>query len=171
MPVTLAALGNPYLLRSFPDVKAYLTTYSTTSTSETALAKALFGEIAIGGHLPVTIPGIAKYGDGIQLSRASAIRIRKDFEMVEITWLGHATMQLRLESGEVLVLDPWIDGNPKYPKDHKFDRVDAMLISHGHFDHIHDAIPLAKKFTPKVVAIFETVPLAGIERREELQPQ
>jgi beta-N-acetylhexosaminidase len=66
-PVTLAALGNPYLLRNFPDVKAYLTTYSTTSTSETALAKALFGEIAIGGHLPVTVPGVAKYGDGIQL--------------------------------------------------------------------------------------------------------
>jgi beta-N-acetylhexosaminidase len=66
-PVTLAALGNPYLLRKFPDVKAYLTTYSTTSTSETALAKALFGEIAIGGRLPVSIPGLAKYGDGIQL--------------------------------------------------------------------------------------------------------
>jgi beta-N-acetylhexosaminidase len=66
-PVTLAALGNPYLLRNFPDVKAYLTTYSTTSTSETALAKALFGEIAIGGRLPLSIPGLAKYGDGIQL--------------------------------------------------------------------------------------------------------
>jgi beta-N-acetylhexosaminidase len=67
VPVTLAALGNPYLLRNFPDVKAYLTTYSTTSTSETSLAKALFGEMAISGRLPVTIPGIAKYGDGIQL--------------------------------------------------------------------------------------------------------
>lgn len=66
-PVTLAALGNPYLVRSFPKVKAYLTTFSTTATSETALAKALFGEIAITGHLPVTIPGVAKYGAGIQL--------------------------------------------------------------------------------------------------------
>jgi len=66
-PVTLAALGNPYLIRSFPDVAAYLTTYSPTVDSETALAKALFGEIAIGGKLPVTIPGIAKYGDGIKL--------------------------------------------------------------------------------------------------------
>jgi L-ascorbate metabolism protein UlaG (beta-lactamase superfamily) len=76
--------------------------------------------------------------------------------MVEITWLGHATMQLRLESGEVFVLDPWIEGNPKYPKDHTFDRIDGMLISHGHFDHIHDAVPLAKKFSPTVVAIYET---------------
>jgi len=66
-PVTLAALGNPYLVRSFPTAKAYLTTYSTTPLSENSLAKALFGEIPISGHLPVTIPGIAKYGDGIQL--------------------------------------------------------------------------------------------------------
>jgi L-ascorbate metabolism protein UlaG (beta-lactamase superfamily) len=77
--------------------------------------------------------------------------------MVEITWLGHGTFQLRLESGEVIVLDPWTDGNPSYPKNHSFDRIDAILVSHGHFDHIHDAVPLARKFRPKVVAIFETV--------------
>jgi L-ascorbate metabolism protein UlaG (beta-lactamase superfamily) len=76
--------------------------------------------------------------------------------MVEITWLGHATFQLRLESGEVFLMDPWVEGNPKYPPGHEIDRVDAILISHGHFDHIHDAIPLAKKFNPTVVAIFET---------------
>lgn len=76
--------------------------------------------------------------------------------MLEITWLGHATFQLRLDSGEVIVMDPWVEGNPMYPKDHQFDRIDAILISHAHFDHIHDAIPLAKKFKPKVVAIFET---------------
>jgi L-ascorbate metabolism protein UlaG (beta-lactamase superfamily) len=76
--------------------------------------------------------------------------------MIEITWLGHGTFQLKLESGEVLVLDPWTDGNPKYPADHKFDRIDTILISHGHFDHIHDAVPLATRFKPQVVCIFET---------------
>jgi beta-N-acetylhexosaminidase len=70
VPVILASLGNPYLVRSFPNVPAYLTTYSPTPTSETALAKALFGEIAISGRLPVTIPGIAKYGDGVQVPAA-----------------------------------------------------------------------------------------------------
>jgi L-ascorbate metabolism protein UlaG (beta-lactamase superfamily) len=76
--------------------------------------------------------------------------------MVEITWLGHGTFQLKLESGEVIVLDPWTDGNPSYPKTHSFSRVDAILISHGHFDHIHDAVPLAKQYKPKVVCIYET---------------
>jgi beta-N-acetylhexosaminidase len=66
-PVILASLGNPYLARSFPNVSAYLTTYSPTPGSEIALIKALFGEIPITGHLPVTIPGLAKYGDGIQI--------------------------------------------------------------------------------------------------------
>lgn len=75
--------------------------------------------------------------------------------MIGITWLGHGTFQIKLDSGEVFVLDPWTE-NPKYPKDHKFDRIDGILISHGHFDHIHDAVPLAKQFNPKVVCIFET---------------
>jgi beta-N-acetylhexosaminidase len=73
VPVILVALGNPYLVRGFPDVSAYLTTYSPTPTSEAALAKALFGEIAISGHLPVTIPGVAKYGAGIQVPMASPV--------------------------------------------------------------------------------------------------
>jgi L-ascorbate metabolism protein UlaG (beta-lactamase superfamily) len=75
--------------------------------------------------------------------------------MIEITWLGHATVQFRLESGEVILLDPWIEGNPAYPKNHQIDRVDTILVSHGHFDHIHDAAPLAKKFKAKVVTIVE----------------
>jgi len=76
--------------------------------------------------------------------------------MLEITWLGHGTFQFRLESGEVFVMDPWFDGNPAHPKGHSFDRVDAILITHGHFDHIHDAVPLAKEFAPQVIAIYET---------------
>jgi L-ascorbate metabolism protein UlaG (beta-lactamase superfamily) len=76
--------------------------------------------------------------------------------MTQITWLGHATFQLRFDSGEVLLIDPWTEGNPAYPKDYKIQQVDAIAVSHAHFDHTNDVIPLAKKFDAKVVAIFET---------------
>jgi L-ascorbate metabolism protein UlaG (beta-lactamase superfamily) len=74
---------------------------------------------------------------------------------MEITWLGHGTFQFRLPSGEVVLMDPWTDGNPAYPKGYSIDRVDVILVTHGHFDHIHDAVPLATKFNCPVVAIFE----------------
>jgi len=67
-PVALVALGSPYLLRSFPKVNAYLATFSTVPPSEIAAVKALLGEMPIRGHLPVTIPGLAKYGEGIQIA-------------------------------------------------------------------------------------------------------
>jgi beta-N-acetylhexosaminidase len=68
-PVVFLALGNPYLLRNFPEVAAYVALYSTVPPSEIAAAKALFGEIPIEGRLPVSIPGLAKLGAGIQVPR------------------------------------------------------------------------------------------------------
>ena len=47
---------------------------------------------------------------------------------IQITWLGHSTFELQFETGEVLLLDPWIEGNPKTPKGHKFERVDAIAL-------------------------------------------
>jgi beta-N-acetylhexosaminidase len=67
-PVVMVALGSPYLLRNFPNVTAYLATFSSVPPSETAAVKALWGEIPIRGHLPVSIPGFAKVGEGIQVS-------------------------------------------------------------------------------------------------------
>jgi len=53
-------------------------------------------------------------------------------------------------------MDPWTEGNPAYPKGFAIERVDTICVTHGHFDHIHDAVPLAKRFSPEVVAIYET---------------
>jgi len=75
---------------------------------------------------------------------------------MQITWLGHGTFQFQLPSGQVVLMDPWTDGNPAYPKGHEIPRVDTICITHGHFDHIHDAVPLASRFSPEVCAIFET---------------
>jgi beta-N-acetylhexosaminidase len=72
-PVALIALGNPYMLRNFPKVTAYLATFSTVAPSEIAAARAVLGEIDLTGRLPVTIPGQAAYGEGIQLRATRAI--------------------------------------------------------------------------------------------------
>jgi len=89
---------------------------------------------------------------------------------MEITWLGHGTFQFVLPHSETLLFDPWTDGNPIYPKDYEIKRCDTMLISHGHFDHIHDAVPLAKKFHPGVVAIYETCNWLGRKGVENCLP-
>jgi L-ascorbate metabolism protein UlaG (beta-lactamase superfamily) len=74
-----------------------------------------------------------------------------------LTWLGHSTFKIATPSGKVILVDPWISGNPSCPEAHKkLDRVDTMLITHGHFDHIADAVDLAKQFKPHVVGIYET---------------
>lgn len=61
----LVSLGSPYLIAEFSDVQTYLCTFSNAPVSEVSAVKALFGEIPIRGHLPVTIPGIATRGTGI----------------------------------------------------------------------------------------------------------
>ena len=75
-PVTLIALGNPYLLRNFPGVAAYLATFTTVPPSEVAAVKGLWGEVAVRGHLPVSIPGLAQLGEGLQPPAAGAGRLR-----------------------------------------------------------------------------------------------
>ncbi len=62
------AMGNPYLAQDFPTVENYICTFSNATVSEISAAKALFGEIPIRGHLPVSIPNIAQRGAGIERS-------------------------------------------------------------------------------------------------------
>jgi beta-N-acetylhexosaminidase len=61
----VVAMGNPYLASDFPKIENYMCTFSNAPVSELGAIKALFGEIAIRGHLPVTIPNVAQRGTGI----------------------------------------------------------------------------------------------------------
>ena len=89
---------------------------------------------------------------------------------VKITWLGHSTFTVELADGKVLLIDPWLEGNPSHPKGHQLERVDVMLITHGHMDHFADVISVAKKFSPAVVAIYEICQFLGTKGVNNLAP-
>jgi L-ascorbate metabolism protein UlaG (beta-lactamase superfamily) len=79
-----------------------------------------------------------------------------------ITWLGHATVLVQTAKGTNIVIDPFISGNPKYPKSITLpSKIDYVLLTHGHGDHISDAVPVATKHGSTVVAIYELASYVG----------
>jgi L-ascorbate metabolism protein UlaG (beta-lactamase superfamily) len=75
---------------------------------------------------------------------------------IKLTWLGHATFRVETPAGKTIIIDPWVMGNPKCPEaDKKVVKVDVLLCTHGHGDHIGDAVEIAKKHKPVVVGIPE----------------
>jgi len=72
-----------------------------------------------------------------------------------LTWLGHATFRIETKDGATAYVDPWL-GNPLCPEDEKQPKkCDVMLCTHGHGDHIGDAVNIARKHNPMTVGIFE----------------
>jgi L-ascorbate metabolism protein UlaG (beta-lactamase superfamily) len=73
-----------------------------------------------------------------------------------LTWLGHATFRLDTPDGKRIYIDPFLNGNPKCPEsEQEPERVDAILITHGHGDHYGDTVALAGRFGCTVVAPVE----------------
>ena len=93
--------------------------------------------------------------------------MRRD-DRPSFTWLGHATVRCDLASGEVVVIDPFLEQNPKTPAAAKhFDRLDLILVTHAHGDHMADAVALAKRHGALVIATFDLcqwLALQGVER-------
>jgi L-ascorbate metabolism protein UlaG (beta-lactamase superfamily) len=79
-----------------------------------------------------------------------------ELQGLKITWLGHATFRVVTPKGTTILIDPWVMGNPACPASEKqVKKVDIMLCTHGHFDHIGDAVEIAKQHSAKVVCIPE----------------
>lgn len=73
-----------------------------------------------------------------------------------VTWLGHATVLVQTAKGTNILIDPFITHNPKYPKDFVLpEKIQYILLTHGHDDHIADVVPVAAKHGSTVVAIYE----------------
>jgi L-ascorbate metabolism protein UlaG (beta-lactamase superfamily) len=75
---------------------------------------------------------------------------------IKLTWLGHSTFRIETPGRKTIFIDPWIMGNPMCPEaDKKVKKADVLLCTHGHGDHIGDAVEVIKQHNPLVVGIYE----------------
>lgn len=85
-----------------------------------------------------------------------------------VTWLGHSVVLVETPAGTRILIDPFITGNPKFPAEFKLPvKIDYILLTHGHGDHLGDAVQVAKKHGATVVAIYELadfVAQQGVEK-------
>ena len=91
-------------------------------------------------------------------------------DALQITFLGHSSFRLRTPGGKEVLFDPWYSGNPAFPEAARPRAADLILISHGHFDHISDAAPMAKATGATVVAIWEITTWLGTSGLKNLEP-
>ncbi|HEV2149492.1 MAG TPA: metal-dependent hydrolase [Longimicrobiaceae bacterium] len=78
--------------------------------------------------------------------------------MAKLTWHGHSCFSLDTDEGTRILFDPWLDENPKADvRAADIEKLDYILVSHGHFDHFADCVELAKRTGATVVSTFELV--------------
>ncbi len=90
---------------------------------------------------------------------------------MKLTWLGHAAFHLEL-GGQHILIDPFWTGNPKFPQgyEERLERVDVIVVTHGHEDHLGDTARLAAKYGATVVAQYEICMWVNAQGVERLQP-
>jgi L-ascorbate metabolism protein UlaG (beta-lactamase superfamily) len=91
------------------------------------------------------------------LAAVPLLALAQDKGKTEVTWYGHAAFVVKTPGGTVLAIDPWL-GNPKSPDKEaaaKLEKVDYVLVTHGHFDHVGDAVAIGKRTGAKLVTGFD----------------
>jgi L-ascorbate metabolism protein UlaG (beta-lactamase superfamily) len=79
-----------------------------------------------------------------------------------ITWLGHATLLLEAPDGRKLLIDPWIEGNPKFPDAFRpIESADVIALTHAHGDHLGDTVEVAARTGAPVVCVPELAAYLG----------
>ena len=92
-------------------------------------------------------------------------------QKLAITWLGHSTFIVRTPGGKRVMFDPWLTGNPSVPDAFKKPgKVDLILVSHGHGDHIDDLSSVARDSEAPVVAMYELCDWLGRKGIQNVVP-
>jgi L-ascorbate metabolism protein UlaG (beta-lactamase superfamily) len=87
-----------------------------------------------------------------------------------LTWLGHSAFRLDTSDGKRIYVDPFLNGNPSCPADEQTpERVDIVAVTHGHGDHVGDAVALAQAHDCQVVALVELAGWLGRQGVDEAQ--
>lgn len=92
-------------------------------------------------------------------------------KQIEVTWLGHAAFEIVSPGGTRILIDPFIKDNPKTPdglKDLSRYKPNAILVTHSHFDHVSDAVAIAKSSGASVISTFDFVSKLDIQDGQKL---
>lgn len=87
-----------------------------------------------------------------------------------ITWLGHSSFQIET-AGKTILLDPFFTGNPSGTLEAATAEADAIIVSHGHGDHVGDTVEIAKRTGALVIANYEIIEWMGKQGVENVHPQ
>src|SRR6202453_1341072 len=135
-PTVVIGFGSPYLITTFPDAPVWLAEFSTNDVSQRAAVRALFGQVPIQGKIPVTVPGVAKRGDGLRSaevpmtlqpgSDALTAKLQPAFELLDRAVASDAFPGgvLALGLNDDLIVHPF----GKLTRDSKAAAVDADTI-------------------------------------------
>jgi beta-N-acetylhexosaminidase len=99
-PAIVACFGSPYVVSRFPNARTWVAGFGTQDVVQRAMARAIFGQIAIGGKIPVSVPGTAMLGDGLRLAAnhmtltaapdVMSARLKPAFDLLDRAVADHA---------------------------------------------------------------------------------
>jgi len=106
--------------------------------------------------LLATLPALA-LSVAVTAVTAGEARAAEPKARTEITWYGHAAFVVKTPGGTVLAIDPYFANgkNPRQDLAQTIEKVDYVLVTHGHFDHVGDAVALGKRTGAKLITNFD----------------
>jgi L-ascorbate metabolism protein UlaG (beta-lactamase superfamily) len=127
-----------------------------------AVGVLMFGATA-GAQAPQAAPPAQQKAQGKAAGTQAATQGK-----TEVTWWGHAGFFVHTPGGAVIAIDPWLN-NPKAPQGvQPPEKLDAILVSHGHFDHAGSVKELATKTGAPVYGSYELINLLGLPEAQAI---